>query len=151
MASYHRGFKTCWAAYGAALWAFLFATVHVAWAAGWYIGLPSKQARQAFQRTWFWLYDIAAAAMCALGVFLALALVREWKSLPSMILYILAWGGTGLLVLRGGAGIIKTLYLALVSGRDLTNLGVLWDVWFCLGAVLFSLALWRFRRVSHSR
>jgi hypothetical protein len=152
MGSHHRGFKTWWMAYCAALWALLFTASHVAWAAGWYIGLPAEQARQAFQRTWFWVYDITAAAMCALGVFGALALVRQRdRRLPHRVLIFLAWCGTGLLVLQGGAGVIKIIYLALVAEGEAINLAALWDVWFCLGAVLFSLALWQFRRGNHSR
>ena len=54
--------------------------------------------------------------------------------------------GTGLLFLRGG--LTKTIYLTLVVGRDALNLAALWDAWFCLGAVLFSLAIRQSRKKS---
>ena len=36
------------AAYAAALWALVFAVLHLVWAAGWYVGLEPEQAREAF-------------------------------------------------------------------------------------------------------
>ena len=143
-------FKNAWTVYGAALWAFLFAVLHVAWAAGWYIGLDAEQARAAFQQTWFWTYDLIAAAMCALGVIVSLAILRTWKrGLPRTILSLLLWSGTGLLVLRGAAGIIKIIYLA-ANGNSVLEPAAFWDFWFCLGAVLFCLAIRQTRRINFS-
>jgi hypothetical protein len=84
-----------------------------------------------------------------LGVIVALSLVQPLERRLSKVLSLLALCGTGLLVLRGGAGVSKTIYLALVVGRDVLNAAALWDVWFCLGAVLFSLAIRRSWRVNH--
>ena len=142
-------FKNLWAGYGAALWALIFAALHVVWAAGWYIGLQEEQARRAFQQTWFLVYDLVAAMICALGVIVALAFVQLWgQHLSRRLLSIFAWCGTGLLVLRGAAGIIKIIYLAAI-GRSILDPMALWDVWFCLGAVLFSLMIWQFRHVNY--
>ncbi len=47
--------------YVAALWALIFAALHLAWAMGWYVGLDHESARQAFQRRWFLVYDLVAA------------------------------------------------------------------------------------------
>jgi hypothetical protein len=86
--------------------------------------------------------DITAAVMSALGIIVALSLVRPWeRRLPRKVLSLFAWCGTGLLVLRGGAGVAKIAYAALVDGREALNSTLLWDLWFCLGAVLFSLAI----------
>ena len=143
-------FKNSWAGYGAALWALIFAALHVAWAAGWYIGLREEQARKAFQQTWFLVYDLAAAVICALAVIVVLALMQRWgQHLSRRLLSILVWCGTGLLVLRGGAGIVKIIYLVAI-GRNIIDPMTLWDVWFCLGAVLFSLIVWQFRRVNYA-
>jgi hypothetical protein len=150
-ASNQSRFKNFRAAHGAALWSLLFAALHVAWAAGWYVGLPAELARKAFQRTWFWAYDITAAVMCALGVVVALALARPCEQrLPRKIMNLFACCGAGLLLLRGGAGVIKIIYLALVTGRDVINTAALWEVWFCLGAALFSLAIWQSWHVKYS-
>ena len=144
-------FKNAWVIYGAALWALLFAVLHVAWAAGWYIGLDVEQARAAFQQTWFWAYDLIAAVMCALGAIVALAILRTRKQgLPHTILNLLLFCGTGLLVLRGTAGIIKIIYLA-ANGHNVLESAALWDFWFCLGAILFCLAIWQIRRIDYSR
>ena len=150
-ASTQSRFKNFRAAHGAALWSLLFAAVHAAWAAGWYVGLPAEQARKAFQQTWFWTYNFTVAVLCGLGVIVALTLVRPLeRRLARKVLNTLAMCGTGLLFLRGGAGVTKTIYLTLVAGRDALNLGALWDAWFCLGAVLFSLAIRQSRLVNNS-
>jgi hypothetical protein len=129
----------------------LFAALHVAWAAGWYVGLPAEHAQKAFQRTWFLAYDITAAVMCALGVVVALALARPGeRCLPYKFMSLLGCCGAGLLLLRGGAGVIKIIYLALVTGRDVINTAALWEVWFCLGAALFTLAIWQSWHVNYS-
>ena len=143
-------FKNSWAIYGAAFWAFLFALFHVAWAAGWYIGLDAEQGRAAFQQTWFLTYDLIAAAMCALGTIVVLAILRtRERGLPHTILSLLLWCGTGVLVLRGTAGVIKIVYLA-ANGHNILEPAALWDIWFCLGAILFCLAIWQFRRFNYS-
>ncbi len=137
-----------WAGYGAALWALVFTLLHVIWAAGWYVGLQQDQARKAFQKTWFLVYDLVIAGMCGLAVVVALALVQPWgQRVPRRLLSMLAWCGTGLLVLRVGGGFVETAYL-MVVGKYTFEPMHLWDFWFCLGAVLFGLCLLRFRRVS---
>ena len=89
--------------------------------------------------------------MCALGVVVALALARPLEGrLPRKIMNLLACCGAGLLVLRGGAGIIKIIYLGLVSGGDAINTSASWDVWFCVGALLFSLAIWQSWHANYS-
>lgn len=136
--------------YGAALWALIFAAMHVAWAAGWYVGLPKEVARKSFQRTWFLVYDLVVAGMCALAVLVALALVRQWgRRLPRGLLSALLWSGTGLLVLRSGGALAQTAFLV-TAGRYTPDLMHLYEIWFCLGAILFGLSAWRFRRVSRT-
>ena len=141
-------FVGAWTGYCAALWALIFSLLHVVWAAGWYIGLPEEQARRAFQRTWFLAYDLVIAGMCGLAVPVALALVQPWgQRLPRRLLSVLAWCGTGLLVLRGGGALAQTVYLV-AAGKYIPEPMHLYTVRFCLGAVLFGLSLWRFRRAS---
>ncbi|MDQ3748946.1 MAG: DUF3995 domain-containing protein [Acidobacteriota bacterium] len=136
------------AGYGAALWALIFAFLHVVWAAGWYIGLPAEKMREAFQKTWFLVYDLIAAGMCTVAVPLALALTRQWgRQLPVRLLVFVGWSVTGILALRGVAGVIKIAYLAAI-GENIANPLFLWDFWFCLGAALFGLSTWNFRRAS---
>jgi hypothetical protein len=142
--------KGSWVGYGAALWALIFSAFHVVWATGWYIGLSEAPAKGAFQQRWFLLYDLIIAGMCAVGVFVALALVLPWgRRLPRALLGLVAWSGIGLLVLRAGAGVVQAAYLA-ARGKFPRDPMMLWEVWFCLGAFLFSLSLWRFQRVSAS-
>ena len=136
------------AGYGAALWALVFTLLHAAWAAGWYVGLPEAQARAGFQPTWFRMYNLVATGMCALAIFVALALVQAWGlGLSRRLLGVLAWGGTALLVLRSGAGGIQIVY-QMMTGTYVPAITDLYDLWFCLGAVLFGVSLWQYRRVS---
>ena len=132
------GSKATWFAFGAALWALIFAALHVAWALGWYIGLDHELARHAFQRRWFLVYDLVAAGLCMVAFAVALALAPHWRQYA--LVRKLAWVGTALLALRGAAGIAQDVYLA-VSGGNLRAAAMLWDLWFCLGAMLFGIAL----------
>lgn len=142
--------RESWTAYAAALWALIFAVLHVTWAAGWYIGLDAERAREAFQQRWFLIYDLVVAALCALAVLVALALVRPWGTrLPRALVGGLAWCGSAVLILRGGAGAAQTLYVA-ATGRSILVMDRFWELWFCIGAVLFGVTTWRFWRVSGS-
>lgn len=137
-----------WAPYAAAVWALMFSVLHIVWAAGWYIGLNQDTARQAFQQRWFLVYDLIVAAVCGLGVAVALALVKPWgRRLPRWLVGALAWSGTGLLVVRGGAGAAQTAYFA-ATGRNVVAASTFWEIWFCVGAALFGLSTWRFWRLS---
>lgn len=137
-----------WVGYGAAIWSVIFATLHAMWAAGWYVGLEEEKAREAFQRAWFLVYDLIVAGMCVVAAAVALALVQPWgRRLPHRLLALLAWTGTGLLVLRVGAAAVQTAFL-MAAGRFEMHSQLLWEIWFGLGAVLFVLTLCRFRHVS---
>ena len=63
---YERG--SPWAAYGAAIWASIFAVFHIVWAAGWYPLLNGEQARIAFAVPWKWTFDVAVAGMCVIAI-----------------------------------------------------------------------------------
>lgn len=127
-----------------ALWVLIFAALHVAWAMGWYVGLDHESARQAFQRRWFLVYDLVAGGLCLVAFAVALALVQHWRRrLQYSLVSLLASCGTVVLALRGAAGLAQHVYLATVS-RNLPDAAALWDVWFCLGAILFGISLWQF-------
>jgi len=57
----------------------------------------------------------------------------------------LAWTGTGLLVLRAGAGLLQGVYELVTGQFDLRSVGI-WEPWFYLGAALFGVNLWQYRR-----
>jgi hypothetical protein len=136
--------------YAAALWSAIFAILHFVWATGWYVGLRKEEAEWAFSRRWFWIYDIVVAGTCTLGVVVALALVEPWgRRVPRWPLIALAWIGTGLLWLRGGGAVLQTAYL-LITREYAPDPMHLYSLWFCLGAVLFTVALRRFGRITSS-
>lgn len=142
-------FRESWTAYAAALWALVFAVLHVVWATGWYVGLEPELARKAFEQRWFLIYDLLVGAACALAVLVALALVQPWGAhLPRALVIGLAWCGSVMLVLRGGAGVAQTIYVA-AAGRSVLQVSRFWEVWFCVGAVLFGTSTWRFSRAPN--
>lgn len=135
-----------WVAYAAACWALIFAAFHIAWAAGWYIGLDPVEAAAAFAVPWKLAYDLVAAGMCAVAVPVALALVMPWgRRVPGRLLNTLAWIGTGLLVLRAMGSLLQAAYLLLTGRFRFQDMGV-WEPWFYLGATLFGVTLWQHRR-----
>jgi hypothetical protein len=96
-----------------------------------------------------WAFDVLVAVMCVIAVPVALAPVKAWgQHLPRRPVYILAHVGTALLVLRSTASLVQTGYLISVGRFHLSVMGV-WEWWFHLGTVLFSLSTWRLRRVVH--
>jgi hypothetical protein len=134
-------------AYGAALWAAVFAVFHIVWAAGWYPLLDAEQARIAFANPWKWAYDVLVAAICVIAVPVALAPEMSWgQHAPRRLIYTLAWVGSALLVLRSTASLIQMGYLIGVGRFRFAAMGI-WEPWFYLGAVLFSLSTWRSRRL----
>jgi hypothetical protein len=138
-------------AYAAALWAAVFAVFHIIWGAGWYPLLDAEQARIAFANPWKWAYDVLIAVICVIAVPVALAPVMSWgRHLPRRLTYTLAWIGSALLVLRSTASLIQAGYLLGVGRFRFAALGI-WEPWFYLGAVLFSLSTWRATRVWAGR
>ena len=80
-----------WVAYGAAIWALIFAAFHIIWAAGYYPLLDAEQARIAFAVPWKWTYDVVVAAMCVIAVPVALAPVMSWGQYLPRLLIFRAW------------------------------------------------------------
>ena len=136
-----------WVAYAAALWASVFAVFHIIWAAGWYPLLDAEQARIAFAIPWKWAYDVVIAGMCVVAVPVALAPVSSFgQHVPRRLIYTLAWIGSALLVLRSAASLVQTGYLVATGRFRFAAMGI-WEPWFYLGAILFSLSTWRSRRM----
>jgi hypothetical protein len=131
-----------WTAYAAALWAAVFGAFHIVWAAGWYPLLNAEAARIAFATPWKWWYDVVAAAMCVIAVPVMLAPVSAWgRHVPRRVIFTLACIGSTLLVLRAGASLVQAGYFAATGRFRLSALGI-WEPWFYLGAVLFSVSTW---------
>jgi len=138
--------RLSWTAYAAALWSLIFAVFHMIWAAGWYVGLDPEAARKAFARTPFLVYDLVVAGICVFAVPVALALTMRWgRRLPRRLVCLFALIGTGLLVLRSVASLVQAVYLISTRQFPIEARG-LWELWFYLGAILFSLATWQFWR-----
>ena len=140
-----------WVAYSAALWAAVFAGFHVIWALGWYPLLDSEQARAAFATPWKWAYDVVVAIMCVIAVPVALAPVMSWgKRTPRRLIYAVAWIGSALLIVRAAGSVIQAVYLVAGGRFRFAAMGI-WEPWFYLGAILFTLNTWNSRRWAINR
>jgi len=130
------------------LWAAVFAVFHFIWAAGWYPLLNAEGARAAFATPWKWTFDVVVAGICIVAVPVALGLVMPWgRRLPYRIVYRLAWIGSALLLLRLAAASIQTCYLIAVGRFSFAMIGI-WDWWFLLGTILFSVSTWHAKRLG---
>ena len=137
---------TSWVPYAAALWALIFAGFHIIWATGWYVGLDEEWARVAFAKPLFLAWDLVVAGLCALAVFVELALVRPWgRRLPRLLILFCAWAGSGLLLAGTAFSLARAVYLVVKGRCSLLDLGI-WTPWFYLGAILFSISTWQYCR-----
>jgi hypothetical protein len=136
-------------AYAAAVWAAVFAVFHVIWATGWYIGLDEPSARVAFAKRGTLIYDLVVAGICVFAVPVSLSLTMAWgRRVPRRLIAFCIWTGTGMLVLRAGASLIQVAYFIVTRPQfRLTEIGK-WELWFYLGATLFTISAWRFSRTA---
>ena len=140
-----------WVAYAAALWASVFAVFHIIWAAGSYPLLDAEQTRIAFSNPWKWSFDVLVAVICLVAIPVTLAPVISWgENLRRRLIYRLAYIGTMLLVLRSTASLVQTAYLVAVGQFTFAFMDV-WEWWFHLGTILFSLSTWRSKHVWYKQ
>lgn len=108
----------------AAVWALIFAALHVIWAAGVPIGLGAMPPMSG----WFLGYDVAVAAGCLIGVAVAL------------------WGRRWMLIVVGAVPLLRGLIglgqLAqeLITGSYQPDPTLWVEPWFVVGGVLFMIA-----------
>jgi hypothetical protein len=146
-----RSLNRPWVAFAAAIWAAVFAAFHIIWAAGWYPLLDSEQARIAFAIPWKWAYDVVVAAMCVIAIPVALVPVTSSGN-PEVrrLVFVLAWIGSALLLLRSAASLVQAGYFVATGRFRFAAMGI-WEPWFYLGAVLFTLSTWRSRPVANAQ
>ena len=94
---------------------------------------------------------LSLPVLCVVAFAVALAIAQQWsRRIPYSLVWKLALGGTALLVLRGAAGVVQDIYIAAFRG-NLRLAAVLWDLWFCLGAILFGISVRQFSRARKIR
>ncbi len=149
-----------WTGWAAAVTAFAFAAVSLAWALGSTVGLGTlggsveRMAREGDAR--LYAANAVAVVLKGLGGVLALAMVRPWgERLPRRPLLALGWAGAGVLVLYGT---LQVAAVALVAAgvvvpaeptpdRVLRWRLLLWEPWFLVwGLLLAAATLHRQRR-----
>jgi hypothetical protein len=80
--------------------------------------------------------------MCVIAVPVVLAPVMTWgQHAPRRFIYMLACIGTALLLLRSVASLIQAGYMVAAGRFRFAAMGI-WEPWFYLGAILFTLSTW---------
>ena len=132
-----------WINWAACLWAIMFAAPHTWWALGFPFGFPGGLARGRanhllMMTTWRYYFDVAVIVLSILAIFVALAPIQVWgRSIPRWILRTMAWIASGMLSLRGVAGLIHD------GSSDLV-----WWPTFLVGGILFGSVAWLSRYVD---
>lgn len=155
-----------WAGYAACAWSSVFAAMSFYWAAGGTIGLDTQaEAIQEAVREGdqgFLAVVWATGVMKVVGAVLALALVQRWgRLIPRWILLAAAWtAGVGM-VLYGGVNFVVGVVVALLRVIEVIDTPadtsafwwhlLLWDPWWILGGVLFSIAVLNYQRRSRAK
>jgi hypothetical protein len=136
-----------WPANAAAAWALIFGIFHLVWASGIYLLLDPAFAARAFANPRFLRYDLLVAVTCFAAVPVALVLghPRPWP-IPRRLVLGVAGSGTLLLLLRSVGSIAQQVGQA-VTGRLQISVMSVWELWFYVGAALFSFSVWRYWRV----
>ena len=150
--------RSKWAGDAAAVWAFLFATLSLYWAAGGTAGLRtvSREIREravAREPGFVAILWVTVALKVVAGL-LALALGRRWGRASLRRLVVIAGWSTGvLLVLYGGVGLVAAVMaeLGVTESTDPATTRwylFLWEPVWLVGGVLFILAAHSGRRLQ---
>lgn len=134
-----------------ALWALIFGAVHVAWATGSRVAIVDTAAADAaFDQAWFQLYNlvVAGGSFIAAGVALVTA-SRNWSAGRRWPTWMLGLAG-GLLLLRGGIGLLQLGWLVIGATRRDPLLTWVVDGYMLAGGGLFLLAAMRTRSAGSS-
>lgn len=133
-----------WAAYAACAWALAFAVVHLYWALGGTVGLPSGLTVS--MNPALFAIDVLAVPLCVVGALLALSLIRPWGRLfPRRLLLACAWTVCALLIFHSVPTLIGDGLV--IAGLRTGDLSVLerwslfaYEPWFFTGGVLYGAA-----------
>lgn len=155
------GIESRWSApvpvivYAASAWGVVFALVHVYWVLGGRLGLPSDQS--IYDNTPLLVIDIIAIPLCLIAAALPLAIVHGWWArIPERWLYRAMWATAALFVIHAIPSIVEVVAMALgLISREMTTeekyVMFLYEPWFLLGGILFTLAAHRLREAHWQR
>jgi len=135
-----------------AAWTVLFASVHFYWAAGGRLGTAAGSGPMS-DRTWFLVYDLAAATIFVAAAAVACLLATGGSQGRFEALLVRAtWWGALLALVRGGAGLAQDGVMVIVNAhlKDLA-LGAAYDGWFTIAGVVFLLVARGLRPVRRAR
>jgi len=138
-------------AYAAGAWALIFGAFHLVWAAGSSVLLDPGFVASAYAQPSFVPACIAVAGLCVVAAVVAFHLsLPPARGSPRWLVGALAWGATGVLLLRSVASVVL-LTRAIVTGGLPASIQLVWEPWFYLGAALFAVGTWRYWRATSPR
>jgi hypothetical protein len=123
-----------WISYAACVWAVLFAAPHTWWALGIPAGFPGGAANHHLMMTstWRYVYDVIVVILSAVAVLITLTLLRPPRQVVGRwISHTAAWIASGMLTLRGVAGMVHD------GAAD-----PVWWPTFLLGGILLGSVAW---------
>jgi hypothetical protein len=132
-----------WTVVAAITWALLFASLHLAWAAGSRVLLvDTAEADAAFGQLPFQIYNAFVVLVSVAAAGLAFASARG-ATLGRHRWQVWVWLPAGILTIRGTIGVIQLAQALLRSGDDSTWGAWSVDLYMLLGGVIFTLVAWR--------
>ena len=123
-----------WISCAACIWAVLFAAPHTWWALGIPAGFPGGAASHQLMMTsaWRYIFDVIVILLSILAVLITLTLLRPpHQVVRRWVPYVAAWIASGMLTLRGLAGLV-------IDGLS----DPIWWPTFLLGGVLLGSVAW---------
>jgi hypothetical protein len=143
-----------WPAYGACLWGFTFALVHLYWLTGGTLGLPPGLSVRS--NTPLLIIDVIAIPLSTLAAVLAMAFVRPLGRFVSRRL--LLTGGLSITAINLSHSLPSVVELITGLARGTNRYSsverfalYLYEPWFFVGGMLFALATWRLVRATRAR
>lgn len=123
-----------WFTYAACTWAVLFAAPHTWWALGISFGFPGGEGNYHgfMSNPWRYMYNFVVIILSALAILITLTLLRPRHEVPRrLLLRASLWLATGMLILRGFAGMV-------VDGTS----DLIWWPMFLVGGLLIGMVAW---------
>lgn len=116
-------------------WALGFAALHLYWAGGGRLGVPTGTSAIA-DRRWFLAYDLIAAAVFLIAAVIGRLLLAERLSWPRRrLLRTLTLIGAVAALIRAWVGLAQDAVLILLLHR--VEVGMVYDLWFLVAGLVF--------------
>jgi hypothetical protein len=132
-----------WHAWAASTLALLYVLPHLWWMFGVSLGFPGNSAEfaQAFERTWFVVYNVITTVLVVLGAAGVVSLdIRSSTSVVAMLVRV----GAILLLVRGALGLFSMI--PGIFQAEFLTASIFWELWFVVTGLVFFQSANSYRR-----